>query len=157
VATPASRLFAVARDLAPFQRETGAWIVVNDRVDVALAAGAKAIHLRARSLPIDDARRIAPALAVGVSVHDTEGAERARSADWLFGGAVYETSSHPGQRGRGDEFVRELVGTGARIIAIGGVRPEHVAHLRSLGVWGVAAVSGIWEANDPSAAARRYL
>lgn len=155
--TPAARLFELARALAPLQRETGGWIVVNDRVDVAQAVRARGVQLKTRSLALEDARAVAPAALFGVSVHDNREARLAKRADWLLAGNVNETASHPGRAARGESFVRSVVGLGTPVIAIGGILPEHVPRLRELGVWGVAAIRGIWTVGDPATEAVRYL
>lgn len=164
--TPAHRLYEVARRLAAIQELTGAWLVLNDRVDVALAVGARGAQLTSRSMTVADARRIAPALAVGASVHDVPTAEEAARAGaaWVVAGHVFATASHPGEAGRGPSFVRELVARlgrpaagGVAVVAIGGVLPEHVPELRALGAHGVAAIRGIWEASDAARAATDYL
>src|SRR5688500_17421554 len=72
---PARRLLDLAGALADAQAATGCWLVVNDRVDVAVAAGARAVQLTSRSMGPADARRAAaarPALRVGASVHAAE-------------------------------------------------------------------------------------
>lgn len=157
---PAADLYAMAEWLAGVQEETGCWLVVNDRVDIALAADARAVQLTSRSLAVADARRIAPSLAVGASIHDVEGgieAERA-GADWVVAGHVYETASHPGEEGRGVPFIAALrKRVRLPVIAIGGITPERVAPLRAEGAHGVAAISGIWGADDAERAATDYL
>lgn len=158
-------LYALSSELGSAQEETGAWLVVNDRVDVALAAGARGAQLTSRSIVPADARRVAPSIALGASVHSlAEVVEAERGgADWLVAGHVFATESHPAERGRGAAFLSEIVErTALPVVAIGGIRPSHLASLRSLGVHGVAAIRGIWDdggarAADPAAAARAYL
>jgi thiamine-phosphate diphosphorylase len=160
---PTRSLFILAELLAESQRMTGAWIVVNDRLDVALASGVRGLQLPARALALDDARRLGGSLRIGVSVHDAAGAVAAAAggADWIVAGHVYDTPSHAGLPGRGDAFVRDVaraVGTaGLPVIAIGGVTPARVPALRRAGAAGVAAIRGIWGAHDPSAAVAEYL
>src|SRR5205814_5544946 len=81
-------------------RSVGARVLVNDRVDVALAAGADGVHLAESSLPVADVRRAFPSLLVGASVHGLERAAGAArdGADFLVFGPVYET---PSKRGLG--------------------------------------------------------
>ena len=157
----AARLFAVAVALAEVQAECGAWLVVNDRVDVARAAGARGAQLTARSMTLADARRAAAgALRLGASVHSADEARRAgrAGADWVVAGHVFETRSHPGAPGRGLDFVRELVGAaGVPVVAIGGVTPADVPALRAAGVHGVAAIRGVWGAADVERAVTAYL
>jgi thiamine-phosphate diphosphorylase len=156
-----ARLEELAEALAVAQQITGAWLVVNDRVDVAMAVGARGAQLTSRSLAVDDARRAAPALALGASVHGVvEGRTAARAgADWLVAGQVFETTAaFPAGAERGIAFVEALTAaTTVPVIAIGGVRPKHCRVLRLAGVWGVAVIRGIWDAPNAERAASDYL
>ncbi len=155
-----ARFQALAEGLAAAQGLTGGWLVVNDRVDVALVAGARGAQLTSKSLSASDARRIAPNLALGASVHDVnEGRAAAEAgADWLVAGQIFATLSHAGEPPRGVEWVRALALAAQRpIIAIGGVRVEHIPALRNAGVHGVAVIRGIWDAPNAEQAASDYL
>lgn len=160
-----SRLHAIASELAQAQADTGAWLVVNDRIDVALAVGARGAQLTSRSILPADARRVAPRIALGASVHTVDEALEAErgGVDWLVAGHVHDTMSHPAEPGRGPAFISEIAEASALpVVAIGGILPAHVAFLRTLGVHGVAAIRGIWgedpsRASDPASAARAYL
>lgn len=156
----AARFQALAEGLAAAQALTGGWLVVNDRVDVALSTGARGVQLTSRSLTAVDARRIAPDMAIGASVHDLdEGrAAAAAGADWLVAGHVFATATHPGAPARGVSWVHSLVrATTVPVIAIGGVRTDHAAELRRVGVHGVAVIRGIWDAPNAERAASDYL
>ena len=163
--TPVSRQFDLAVPLAAEQAKGGAWLVVNDRVDLAMAAGARAAQLTSRSLTVRQARSLAPAaqLRLCASVHDVTEATFAADdgADWLVAGHVFETPSHPGQPGRGLGIITDVIAAAAAhavpVIAIGGVLPEHVAMLRAAGAHGVAVIRGIFGEDDAAAAAQRYL
>ena len=155
-----ARLYEIACALRPVQERTGCWVVVNDRVDVALASRAAGAQLTSRSLGIEDARRLSDTLPLGASVHAVEDALRAArdGADWVVVGHVYASGSHAGEPGRGVELVRHVAAAvHVPCIAIGGVRPEHVPELRAAGAYGVAAISGIWAARDAERAASDYL
>jgi len=159
-ALPSRELFQLAAKLLPAQESTGCLLVVNDRVDVALAVGCGAVQLSGSSLDIGSVRRIAPALAAGVSVHSTEAAAVAErgGAEWVLAGNIHPTASHPGRPGRGMGFVSELAAAlTVPVIAIGGVRPEDVEALLNAGASGVAAIRGIWGAVNAGEAAREYL
>jgi thiamine-phosphate diphosphorylase len=154
------RIYELACQLAALQAETQAWLIVNDRADIALTSGARGIQLTSRSMTPADARICAPALAVGASVHSADDAADAAAAGarWLVAGHVFETDSHPGETGRGPDFIRQLSSAHTiPVIAIGGVRPEHVASLRSSGAHGVAVIRGVWHASDAGAAVIDYL
>ncbi|CAN5871265.1 thiamine phosphate synthase [soil metagenome] len=154
-----ARFQAIAEGLAAAQGVTGAWLVINDRIDIALAAGARGAQLTSLSLTTSDARRIAPLLALGASVHDLEGGRLAVSAgaDWLVADRVFERdTSAAGVRGMA--WVRALVSsTRVPVIAIGGVRPSHASVARSMGLHGVAVIRGIWDAPNAERAAGEYL
>ncbi|HSW31047.1 MAG TPA: thiamine phosphate synthase [Longimicrobiales bacterium] len=160
--TPGRTLLELVRSLREPARASGSLLVVNDRVDVALSAGADGAHLGARSLPLADARRIFGAQGcLGVSVHTAEeGAEAAAGgADWIFAGTIYETASHPGRPGLGPAFAGRVaeVAAGVPVLAIGGVTPGRVGEVLAAGAWGVALIRGVWDAADPTDALRRYL
>ncbi|MEO7454865.1 MAG: thiamine phosphate synthase [Gemmatimonadaceae bacterium] len=155
-----SRFQALAEGLAAVQGLTGGWLIVNDRVDVALAAGARGAQLTSRSLSASDARLVAPSLALGASVHDVaEGRAAALAgADWLVAGQLFATASPDGPPPRGMAWVQSLVSaTTVPVIAIGGVKPEHSPALRGIGVHGVAVIRGIWDAPNAERAASDYL
>ncbi|MFI5256259.1 MAG: thiamine phosphate synthase [Gemmatimonadales bacterium] len=155
-----ARMQALAEALAAAQTITGAWLIVNDRVDVALAVGARGAQLTSRSLLPVDARHAAPVLAIGASVHSVpEGLESAKGgADWLVAGHVFAATKEPGEDGRGMAFVERLVAaTAVPLIAIGGVLPKHCRVLRMAGVHGVAVIRGIWDAPNAERAASDYL
>ena len=154
------RLYDVARRIAELANETGAWLVVNDRADVALTAGAIGVQLTSRSMSPAHARLAAPTLLVGASVHSSDDAMAAieAGAHWLVAGHVFETESHPGEPGRGESFIARLaMDSRAPVIAIGGIRPNHVASLRAAGAYGVAVIRGVWHASDAGAAVIDYL
>ena len=156
----AARLHSLALALALAQRNTGAWLVVNDRVDIALIARARGVQLTTRSMTTMDARRIAHGLSVGASVHGVEEAKVAAEAgaDWIVGGHVFDTATHPDKPGRGPALISEITSAvDVPLIAIGGIQPEHVPFLRRAGAHGVAVIRGIWSAPNAERAAIDYF
>lgn len=154
------RLHELATILVKLQRETGCWLVVNDRADVALAAGARGVQLTSRSMSIADARAVSDEYRIGASIHDADEATTAarEGADWAVAGHVYATDSHKGEPGRGLDLVRRVTRRSViPVIAIGGILPEHVTLLIAAGAYGVAAIRGIWDADDAGMAAIDYL
>ena len=119
-------------------------IVINDRLDLAVTAGAGGVHLRESSVPIDAARRLAPPeFIVGRSVHDAATAATARKADYMIAGSVFETESKPGQSpSLGLDGLRQVVAAAGRcpVWAIGGITAAHVPEVRACGVQGIAAI-----------------
>ena len=134
-------------------------LFVNDRLDVALAVAAAGVQLGAGSLDPQDARRLEPRWWIGKSVHGLEEAVAARAAgaDYLLVGPLYRTATHPEREPLGPAQLGPIVGLGLPVIAIGGVTPPRVGELRRAGAYGVAAIRGLWDAPDPSAAARQML
>jgi thiamine-phosphate diphosphorylase len=117
-------------------------ILVNDRVDIALASGAGGVHLRADSAPTDAVRAIVPAgWTIGRSAHSPEEAGGELSADYVLFGTVFPTESKPGAGGAGLDRLKEAAAAcHAPVIAIGGMTPERAALARAAGAAGVAAI-----------------
>lgn len=138
----------------------GPTVVVNDRVDVALAVGADGVHLREDSMPPGDARALVGAsVLLGRSVHATEAAQALdRQVDYLILGAVFATRSHPGRAPLDSRAVTKAVESSrAPVVAVGGIDPARATSLARTGVHGVAVMSGVWQARDPARAVHRYL
>ena len=145
-------LACAAKEIA---HASNARLAVNDRVDVALAAGADGVQLGARGLDPAMVRRIAPRLAIGVSIHSVEEARIADlvTVDWLTFGHVFATGSHPGEPPRGIVALEDVVGAVDRpVIAIGGVTEANVDQVVAAGAAGVTVISAILDAADPGAA-----
>ena len=152
---PAADLLAAARRAGPICRAAGVLLLINDRVDVALACGADGVHLAARSLPPADARRIFGGL-VGVSVHDLAGAVAAAAAgaDYVTFGHVYPTSSKPGLPPQGLRALAAVVeAVDVPVLAIGGIGPGNAAEVLATGCAGIAVISSILAAENPEVAA----
>jgi thiamine biosynthesis protein ThiS len=152
-------LLELARRVKDAVAPHGAWLVVNDRADVARAAAAQALVSGRGGLGPADVRRVAPGLAVGRSVHDAAAAQAAAAegADFLVAGAVFETASHPGRPAAGPELVAAAASLARQVIAIGGMTPGNTAAAVAAGAWGVAAIRALWDASDPAAAARAFV
>tara|TARA_A100001037_G_scaffold2571_1_gene2347 strand:- start:28147 stop:28620 length:474 start_codon:yes stop_codon:yes gene_type:complete len=141
--------------------EAGAHLIVNDRVDVAMAVGLNAIHLGRRSLSVSETRRLVPLSSIGASCHDAVEVSAAREADasWIILGNIFETASHPERLGLGLHALQEVVVLAdyVPVIAIGGVTIERVPGVLASGAWGVAVMSGVWGAESPSRASSEYI
>ncbi|UYZ11544.1 thiamine phosphate synthase [Brevibacillus sp. WF146] len=135
-------------------------ILVNDRVDVAAAAGCRGAHLAYHSLTPSEARRVLkPGQRIGRSVHSLDEARQAAAegADYLLYGHVFPSTSKPGLAPRGTDELREIAAqVRIPVIGIGGVTPENAGQVLAAGCAGVAVLSGITAASDPAAAARAY-
>lgn len=143
----AGALIALTRAALQAVAGTPARIVVNDRLDVALAAGAAGVHLRGDSFAAARVRSIAPAgFLVGRSVHSEEEAaaiEAAGGCDYLMFGTVFASASKAaGHQPAGlDALARVCARVRTPVLAIGGVTADSVPSLRAAGAAGVAGIS----------------
>ena len=159
----AARLFDVAKGAVEVGRAGGALILVNDRLDVALAVGAGGVHLREDSMSPGEVLGVmgeGGRFLVGRSIHEPRQTTAlvGDAVDYLVLGSVYETASHPGGRPIGAGAVAEAAATATvPVLAIGGVGPGDVSGLLALGAHGVVVKSGVWGADDPARAVTRYL
>jgi thiamine-phosphate pyrophosphorylase len=155
--TTPHRLLELALELRVISEMTGSWVLINDRVDIAMVAGVTGAQLTSRSLTIADARRIAPAIVIGASVHDTADA-------WMtaHSGASFIVAGPPADETARTvdpmQFVKQVVEAAEEcpVIAVGGMTPEKVYQVVHAGAVGVAAMRGIW-LDDAVTATRRYL
>lgn len=159
--TTGRELTRLARILCERAAASGVLLLVNDRLDVALAVGAAGVHLGARSLPPAEARRLLGASRfLGVSAHSASEALGAAEsgADYLFVGTLFETPSHPEAAVRGPEFLSLVASrVDLPLVGIGGVTPERAVTVVASGGHGVAAIRGIWDAPSPQDAVKAYL
>ena len=165
----ARELLEAAHTLMPIVRSAGALFIVNDRLDVALAAGADGVHLGPDDPPVVDARAVAAdtlggvagAFIVGYSVDTTHGAVRAEAegADYLGVGAVYPTSNKSDVGAIiGLEGLRSVVeAVSIPVVAIGGITPERAKAVADTGACGSAAIGAVVGAPDPAEAVRALL
>ncbi len=158
--TTTRELTALARRLAERARAAGGVLIVNDRLDVALAVGAAGVHLGQDDLPASEARRLAPGLVLGVSSHGLEQARRAQAggADYVALGSIYPTGSKPSFELVGLEALR-LVRPHVTVplVAIGGITLERVPAVLAAGADAVAVISAIGLARDPGEATAAFL
>lgn len=133
--------------------------IVNDHVDIAMAAGADGVHLGQEDLPLDAVRRIIDkGMILGGSVHDMSEYEKMKNADYLGVGAMFSTSTKRTAKVSGIDFLKKIrEKTKKPIVAIGGITPDNLAPAVHAGADGVAVISGILGAEDIEMAARRYI
>ncbi|MFR9801499.1 thiamine phosphate synthase [Pseudonocardia sp. RS010] len=137
-----------------------ALLAVNDRADIALAAGADVLHLGQDDLPVEWARRVAGAeIVVGRSSHSAEETLRAADepgVDYFCVGPCWPTPTKPGRPAPGLDLVRRVAGRApARPwFAIGGIDGDNLDEVLAAGATRIVVVRAITEAEDPEAAAR---
>ena len=139
------RLLDLVRGAVDRTRSTPARVVVNDRSDVALAAGAAGVHLKDDGRSAPRVRALGPrGWIVGRSVHDAAGARLAATSgavDYLLAGTVFTSPSKPGRKPLGLDALRGVVRAVARpVLAIGGVRVADAAAVAATGAAGVAGI-----------------
>jgi thiamine-phosphate pyrophosphorylase len=149
---PDRELLRVLREARAVTRTLGVPLVVNDRPDLALLAGAEAVHVGQGDLPVTEARRFG--LAVGLSTHAPRDIDAAE-ADYLGVGPIQATPTKAGRPAVGLALVR-YAAEHARVpwFAIGGVDRTNVEAVVAAGATRIAVVRAIGEARDPEAAAR---
>lgn len=154
---PARSLARLVRAVVAAARGSATRVVVNDRLDVGLAAGADGVHLKGTSIDAVDVRRMAPErFLVGRSVHTVDEARAAGPVDYLIAGTVWPTVSKPsGHVLLGLDGLRDIV-QAARVpvIAIGGITQRNAAAVSAAGASGVAAIGAFM---DGAGSLRRAL
>jgi thiamine-phosphate pyrophosphorylase len=140
----AADLAALARDLLLITRGTATRLVINDRLDVALACGSDGVHLRSDSVPARAARRMAPRpFLIGRSVHNVrEAADAAGDADYLVAGTVFSTASKgPAAPLLGLKGLQSIVqAVSIPVLAIGGLVPDRAEQVARTGACGIAGI-----------------
>lgn len=142
----------LAERLGGAAADSGAWCVINDRVDVALTSGAQAVQLGRGSLPVDAVRTLREArFAIGASVHSADEARRraAEGADFLVAGSVFSTATHPDRAPAGPALVTSCVGAGVPVVGIGGIGAGNARQVLEAGAAGIAVIRAVWQAANP--------
>lgn len=158
---PDDMFFAVAVEFVRICAEAGVLSIINDRADIALAAGADGVHLGQNDMPAAEVRKLQSApLIIGKSTHSL--AQLAAACDepitYAALGPVFATPTKPGVEAVGIEYVaqaaQQLEGSGIASVAIGGIGPQNVETVLSAGAGAVAVCSAVTAASDPAAACR---
>lgn len=140
-------------------RPAGAHVTVNDRVDIAIAAGADGVHLGTDDLPVEVARQLAPKLVIGATCRSVAAVEAAADAgaDYAGVGPVFVSSSKVGLSDPlGIDGMRAAIGT-LPVVAIGGITASEAPEVLAAGADGVAVIGAIWRHPDPMQAAEELL
>ena len=139
----AAELAALVTDLVAVTRGTSTRVVVNDRLDVALACAADGVHLRADSIAVEAARRLAPhGFLIGRSIHGAGEAAQAAGADYVIAGTLF-----PSESKRAEQVLLGLDGLRAvvaavpvPVLAIGGITGDRFEQVAAAGPAGIAAI-----------------
>lgn len=157
-------LLALGRALREATRRQGLWLWVNDRLDVALAVAADGVHMGQEDMDLETVRRLAPQLAVGLSVGDQSELNQALQLrpDYIGVGPVYATASKPDAGAPlGVEGFRILAARahegGLRVVAIGGIDGDNAGPVWRAGADGIAVIGAVMRAQDRTEACRRLL
>lgn len=160
-ASPSGRLVPLAERLRARCHRVGATFIVNDRVDLAVAVEADGVHLGQDDLPPRLARPLLrPGMLLGVSTHSVEQARRAQAdgADYVAVGAMFPTRTKPDFELVGPALVRTVrAEVRVPLVGIGGITPENVGEVIRAGADGVAVISAVCAAPDPTGASARFL
>jgi thiamine-phosphate pyrophosphorylase len=156
-----AELLRVARALAVAIHELGQLLLVNDRLDVALAAAADGVHLPSAGVPVVDARRLlGSGRLIGVSCHGVEDVRRARDggADYASFGPVFDTpSKRPFGPPVGVAALREAAQLGLPLVGLGGIDAGNASVVIAAGAHGVAAIRAWLSAPAPVDAVRALV
>jgi thiamine-phosphate pyrophosphorylase len=155
-------LYHLAEKLLAMARAAGAALLINDRVDVAMALSADGVHLTRRSLPPKETRDLlGPARLIGISCHSLAELQEAEEggADFVVLGPIFDT---PSKAAFGPPLTTALlyrarVATSLPILAIGGITGARIPDVLAAGADGIAVVSAVMAAPDPGAAVSELL
>jgi len=156
---PANKCVELARDIKKLLAPFGIPLMINDRVDVALAAGADGVHLGQSDIPAADARKmLGPEAIIGLSVEtlDQAAAAENQDVDYLGVSPIFRT---PTKTDTGEPWGLDGLGkvralSRHRLVAIGGIDSSNAERVLAAGADGLAVVSAICAAADPEAEAR---
>ena len=153
-------LLSLARRIKAVTRGK-ALLIINDRVDVAIAVESDGVQIPEAGLPTLTVRGLVGRYTVlGRSVHSFEAAQSARreGAEFVIAGTMYETPSHPDVELNGPALIEAITKDSSfPVLAIGGVKADKVEELVQAGAAGVAVTSAIAGAEDPKAAAQELM
>ncbi|MEW5944780.1 MAG: thiamine phosphate synthase [bacterium] len=155
------RVLNCAKRLSAAARKLGALAFVNDRLDIALAAGAHGVHLGAGDVPLRNARKISGGkLLFGVSTHSlTQALAAAKAApDYISLGPIFPSPTKPGKKPLGVRALADVCGAvPVPVVAIGGVNDANVEDVFCAGAAGAAIISAVKRAENPRAFLEKTL
>jgi thiamine-phosphate pyrophosphorylase len=152
------RLLETAKKLREITSAAGTPLIVGGRIDVAIAAGADVVQLGTHTVPLEAAAELCGkhGIKFGYSCHSVQEAVAAEKAgaSYVYLGTVFSSASKPGVAPCGvDLLAKTCESVNIPVVAIGGVDPTNVGRVAGATASGAAAISSIWNAPDPKAAA----
>lgn len=160
-ATPKNELLPIALELKSLCTKSNTLFIVNDHLDIALAADADGLHIGQEDLPLTDARHLIPMdkiIGCSVATADLAIAAEVEGADYIAVSGIYPTTSKEAVEAVGLETLR-LIKSKVKlpVVAIGGINQDNVAEVMAAGADSVAVISALLEARSPGKAARRMV
>jgi len=155
----ARQMFSVAKKLRKLTWDYSATLIINDRIDLALAVDADGVHLGQDDLPYEVAREMFDGI-IGVSTHSVEEAKKAEKfADYISAGPVFKTTTkEDAKEPIGIEGLRRIVSSVKMpVVAIGGINKFNIEDVLKTGVKGVAVISAIANSQNPEKSAKELL
>jgi len=151
----------LAKQARAVTRAHGCKLIINDRVDIALACGADGVHLGQDDLPLSAGRKLMGQKIIGISTHDLDQARAAErdGADYIGFGPMFGTRTKAtGYEARGPEMLQQIRrAVTLPIVAIGGITEANVQEVWQAGADSVAIIGDVLHDNDPGAKALRIL
>ena len=140
------RLIKVGTKLRKITRKNKVGLVINDRIDIALAVDADGVHLGQEDLPLKFARRLIGKRIIGISIHSLAQAKRAEKegADYISVGAIFRTSSKPERMPVGTAIISRIKKeVNLPLVAIGGIKPDNIKKVIARNPEGIAIASAV--------------
>ena len=158
---PDDTLFALAREFVVICKDAGVLSIINDRIDIAVAAGADGVHLGQNDLPIEQVRKLQSyPLIIGKSTHSAEQLKAAclENPTYVGLGPIFATPTKPTAQAVTLDYIKQageiLADTGIGHAAIGGINLDNVKKVLKAGAKTIAVCRAVTQANDPAAACR---
>ena len=150
-----------AKQLLPLCRQYGAPLIINDRIDVCIAADADGVHLGQGDTPVEQARKMLgndKIIGITAKTPGQAQAAEANGADYLGSGAIFGTFTKLDTSKMEPDTLKAICGSvSIPVAAIGGIKSENILNLQGIGIAGAAVVSGIFAQENIEDAARELL
>ena len=157
--TPTKEFYQIAIKLKEITQKYKIPLIINDRIDIALAIECEGVHLGQDDMPVEIARKIlGKDKLIGVSAHNIEEAKKAvlDGADYIGSGAVFPTSTKNDASDVPIEKLKDITNSiNIPTVAIGGIKSENIKQLENTNISGISVVSAIMESENPIKASEK--